>query len=213
MRAGGRSLVLAATILLLGVVVLSLAVMTVVAFPVALAFEVGLLVLVVGLGARVKRKSEQRRAQGLSPFRRGYRERDGTGIEAQVQPSGPRWATQWESRPPVDAVPLARSRLSMVLGDWDLADQAGEDILLVVTELLSNAVEHGRGPVQLSVEFRGESVQVDVHDAAPDPPHPLPRDPHRARGRGLQVVEALSSKWGWTNDPLGKTVWAEVPNV
>jgi anti-sigma regulatory factor (Ser/Thr protein kinase) len=190
MRAGRRSLGLAATIVLLGVVVVvGLAVITVVAFPVALVIELGVLALVAGVASRATTRRRRRRARDSDPL----------------------WVTRWESEPPVEAVPLTRRQLSGVLGEWGLTGEAHEDVLLVVTELLSNAVDHGRGPVRLTVELRGGSVRVEVHDTAPSPPRPQPLDPYAVRGRGLQMVEALSSEWGWSDGPVGKIVWADVP--
>jgi anti-sigma regulatory factor (Ser/Thr protein kinase) len=192
MRAGRRSLGLAATIVLLGVVVVvGLAVITVVAFPVALVIELGVLALVAGVASRATTRRRRRRARDSDPL----------------------WVTRWESEPPVEAVPLTRRQLSGVLGEWGLTGEAHEDVLLVVTELLSNAVDHGRGPVRLTVELRGGSVRVEVHDTAPGPPRPQPLDPYAVRGRGLQMVEALSSEWGWSDRPVGKIVWADVPTA
>jgi hypothetical protein len=54
-------------------------------------------------------------------------------------------------------------------------------------------------------------VRVEVRDAAAGPPRLQPHDPLRIRGRGLQLVDALATRWGWTGDPPGKVVWAEVP--
>jgi anti-sigma regulatory factor (Ser/Thr protein kinase) len=191
MRAGRRSLALAATIVLLGVVVVGLAVITVVAFPLALMMELAVLALVAGVASRATTRRGRRRAQDADPL----------------------WVTRWESEPPVEAVPLTRRQLSVVLGEWGLTGEAHEDVLLVVTELLSNAVDHGRGPVRLTVESRSGSVRIEVHDTAPDAPRPQPLDPYAVRGRGLQMVEALSSQWGWSDDPVGKIVWAEVPKA
>jgi anti-sigma regulatory factor (Ser/Thr protein kinase) len=205
-----------ASIVLVGVVVVSLVMVTAVVFPVALAIELAVLTLVVGAASRIRRGRGGRLLRGLSTLPRTHRRGNGSGgqdAQAQEQPSGPRWVTQWDARPPVPDVPLTRARLSVVLGEWDLDGETREDILLVVTELLSNAVDHGRGPVRLAVEFRGGTVRVEVHDAAPDPPRPLPPDPQRVRGRGLHLIEALSCRWGWVDDPAGKTVWAEVANV
>src|SRR3712207_6890360 len=50
--------------------------------------------------------------------------------------------------------------------DWGLNGELRENVLLVATELLSNAVEHGGAPVQLVVEAHGGGVRVEVHDAA-----------------------------------------------
>jgi anti-sigma regulatory factor (Ser/Thr protein kinase) len=215
MRGGRRFLAVVASIVLLGVVVVSLVMVTAVVFPVALAIELAVLALVVGVASRVRHSRGRRLVRGLSSLPRTHRGRPGgpQDTHAPEQAPGPRWVMQWDSRPPVPDVPLTRARLSVVLGEWDLDGETREDILLVVTELLSNAVDHGRGPVRLAVEFRGEAVRVEVHDTGPDPPRPLPPDPQRARGRGLHLIEALSSRWGWADDPAGKTVWAEVPNV
>ena len=94
---------------------------------------------------------------------------------------------------------------------WDVTGEAVEPTLLVVTELLSNAIDHGRDPVWLSIEMRDESVYVEVRDDAPEPPQLQPLKPLRVRGRGLEMIEAVSSGWGWTADPPGKIVWADVP--
>ncbi len=216
MRGGRRFLVVGASIVLIGVVVVSLVMITAVVFPVALAIELAVLALVVGTASRIRRGRGGRLVQGLSSLPRSHRRRrgpDGQDARAPEQPSGPRWVTQWETRPPVPDVPATRARLSVVLGEWDLDGDTREDILLVVTELLSNAVDHGLGPVRLAVEFRGETVRIEVHDAGPEPPRPLPPDPQRLRGRGLHLIDALSCRWGWVDDPAGKTVWAEVANV
>src|SRR3712207_9345731 len=63
-----------------------------------------------------------------------------------------------------------RDRLTTVVAEWGLPDEAGEPTLLVVNELLSNAVEHGRAPVRLTVALRGGTVRVEVQDAATAPP-------------------------------------------
>ena len=56
-------------------------------------------------------------------------------------------------------------------------------------------------------------MHVAVRDGDAGRPRALPRDPVRLRGRGLQLVEAVSSRWGWTDDPPGKVVWADVPTA
>lgn len=122
-----------------------------------------------------------------------------------------RWASEWKSAPPTEAIPASRDRVAVVLAEWGLTGAAVEPTLLVVTELLSNAIEHGRGPVSLSIELGDALVHVEVRDAAPEHPRRRPPDPRRPRGRGLQLVEGVSAQWGWTNDSAGKVVWADVP--
>ena len=88
-------------------------------------------------------------------------------------------------------LPGTRERVAVVLAEWGLTGEAVEPTLLVVTELLSNAVEHGRGPEWLSLELAGDAVHVRVRDHAPEQPTLRSADPLQVRGRGLQLVEAL----------------------
>jgi anti-sigma regulatory factor (Ser/Thr protein kinase) len=91
-----------------------------------------------------------------------------------------------------------------------VSGESAEPALLVVTELLSNAVDHGRGPVRVEVTPVNGSVRVEVQDGSPEPPRLQPPDPSRQRGRGVQMVDAVSERWGWTARGDGKVVWADV---
>jgi anti-sigma regulatory factor (Ser/Thr protein kinase) len=86
---------------------------------------------------------------------------------------------------------------------------------LVVSELVTNAVEHaagGRGPkpVTLTVSVTPRGVSIEVAD--PDPHGPAVRvaGPWDEGGRGTFLVAAHSSSWGWRPRPDGKSVWAEL---
>jgi anti-sigma regulatory factor (Ser/Thr protein kinase) len=197
----------AIVLLLLGVVVAGTAMMTVVALPLAVALGLTVLTVVGALGTRRRRRSGSRRIRETPDF---PDEERGVDVLQTQRPSHLRWAMEWESAPAPGAVPFSRSRLTVVLAEWGLVGEAIEPALLVGTELLSNAIDHGRGPVRLAVELLDTAVRVEVHDGAPEPPQMQPRDLLRARGRGLEMVEALSSRWGWTPDPPGKLVWADV---
>jgi anti-sigma regulatory factor (Ser/Thr protein kinase) len=177
-------------LLVVGVVVLGLAALALIAAPLAVVLELTVLALVAGAGVRLRRTKGWLRRRG--------------------DQAGPRWTTGWEAGPDADAVPLVRGRLAVVLDEWGLTGESGEPTLLVVTELVSNAAEHGAPPVRLAVEHRDGVVRVEVYDGSPQPPLPQPRDPARLRGRGLQLVDALSGEWGWDPEPPGKLVWAEV---
>jgi anti-sigma regulatory factor (Ser/Thr protein kinase) len=103
----------------------------------------------------------------------------------------------------------ARSFLRQVLpeeAEPDLTDV----ILLLVTELVTNAVIHARTPVHVQVELDGPRVRIDVQDDAPTPPVRRPATPESLSGRGLLLLDRLADRWGFEPGPSGKTVWFEV---
>lgn len=95
---------------------------------------------------------------------------------------------------------------------WGVAEEQTEDVELVVSELVSNAVEHGRSASRLSVELcRCRSgpitLSIRVRDWSAAPVAPRPLDVGSPRGRGLLLTEALADGWGVRPHPDGKTVW------
>jgi len=84
------------------------------------------------------------------------------------------------------------------------------DILrLVVSELVTNAVLHARSPFVVTVGRVDHTLMLAVWDESVVlPPEPLRPSTRRQRGRGLTIVEHLSSEWGVTHEHGGKTVWA-----
>ena len=94
----------------------------------------------------------------------------------------------------------------------DISDDAMEDVLLVLTELVSNAFDHGRHPRRVRL-WRSEvpcSVRVEVDDGTGTPPIIGQSRLGGYRGRGLVIIESLSTVWGTTEHQAGKTVWAEI---
>ncbi|MCO1660510.1 ATP-binding protein [Pseudonocardia sp. S2-4] len=92
-----------------------------------------------------------------------------------------------------------------------LDDERLVDVELVCVELVTNAIEHARAPraVRIRLAPRGRA-RIEVDDAGP-PRALAPRLPtlHELRGRGLALVDALST-WGVRLTPTGKTVWASL---
>ncbi|MEV6823742.1 ATP-binding protein [Amycolatopsis sp. NPDC051102] len=87
------------------------------------------------------------------------------------------------------------------------------DVLLVATELVTNAYDHGDGPLQVRMSHTPSScrVRIEVDDSCPD--HPVLATPslERPGGRGMHIVAKLARTWGVREHPGGsKTVWAEV---
>ncbi|MFD7446999.1 ATP-binding protein [Streptomyces sp. NPDC059909] len=86
-----------------------------------------------------------------------------------------------------------------------------EDVLMVVSELVTNACLHTDGPQELVLHVTPERVRIEVSDASPVPPRPRPHaDPAIPGGHGLIVLGRLARAWGSVSRGTGKTVWAEV---
>lgn len=83
---------------------------------------------------------------------------------------------------------------------------------LVVSELVTNAVRHGVGPITLTLSDTSRGIRVGVHDLGARGPEARRPDTHTPGGRGLHVVERLSVDWGVERSRAlqGKTVWAIV---
>lgn len=112
-----------------------------------------------------------------------------------------------------DAPARGRHAVTEVLVGWGCAESAQQDLLLVVSELVTNAVVHGAEPIVVTVVRAAERVRVEVTDGASDAsPHNNRAAPDAETGRGLGVVTRLAVAWGWRASPgRGKTVWAELP--
>ncbi|GAA2246509.1 ATP-binding protein [Streptomyces atrovirens] len=117
-------------------------------------------------------------------------------------------------------VPLARDFTRQALYAWGwlpaaTADQraAAEDVLLVVSELVTNACLHAEGPDHLAITCDKKVIRIEVTDRGTG--QPAPRTPHRAGrpgGHGMFIVQRLCLDWGVVRAPevAGKTVWAEL---
>jgi anti-sigma regulatory factor (Ser/Thr protein kinase) len=98
--------------------------------------------------------------------------------------------------------------------DGHLGDVFG-DVVLVISELVTNSVRHaGLGasePVQLSVGIEGDMVRVTVRDPGPGfkPPR-APSDPAHIGGWGLVLVDQLATRWGVEHDGEANVVWCEL---
>ena len=103
----------------------------------------------------------------------------------------------------------ARTFVRQVLPEVSEAEIA-DVIMLLVTELVTNAVMHARSPVRVQVEVADHQVRVGVHDDAPQPPVRRQASEEALGGRGLLLLDRLSDRWGYDAQPPGKTVWFEI---
>ena len=82
-------------------------------------------------------------------------------------------------------------------------------MLLVFSELVTNAVRHGGGAHRIVVQHTDHIVTLTVYDAGDQPPEiHTPQD--GLGGFGLKIVDQLATSWGWTPTAAGKHVWAEL---
>jgi anti-sigma regulatory factor (Ser/Thr protein kinase) len=88
-----------------------------------------------------------------------------------------------------------------------------EIVLLVVSELATNAVLHSGTEFEVRVDESAGDVRVEVSDDGPGSPVMLSPPSDAPHGRGLQIVNGLAGEWGVTRRSVvpGKTVWFSVP--
>ncbi len=127
---------------------------------------------------------------------------------AEQQFDDPARSANKSFEPTSEAASEARRYADDVLREWDVA--IPDDVLLLVAELAANAVRHARTHFELSLRLQSGSLLVAVSDADCAPPELVDPLPTASGGRGLLIVNALATSWGWEPLPGGKTVWAAV---
>ncbi|MFI5663411.1 ATP-binding protein [Streptomyces sp. NPDC051684] len=109
----------------------------------------------------------------------------------------------------------ARSRLA---GSGIEADESlAETLILIVSELVTNAVVHTGHPAVLRIALPSDvpaarlgTVRVEVADTCERPPSPRHADGEETNGRGLELVDGLADRWGWRPEGTGKAIWCEI---
>jgi anti-sigma regulatory factor (Ser/Thr protein kinase) len=128
---------------------------------------------------------------------------------------------QLEIRPDPAEVGRARrwacSRLAGAgIGD---GEPLAETLVLLVSELVTNAVVHTGRPSVLRLRLSGlhdgsvAKVRLEVADTSVCPPTPKCAEGDETGGRGLALVEGLADRWGWGHEGVGKRIWCELDRV
>lgn len=106
----------------------------------------------------------------------------------------------------------ARSRIARSgIGD---DEPLAETLVLLISELVTNAVVHTGCPAVLRMLFAAEGgVRVEVADTSDRPPKPRHAQGDDTNGRGLELVDGLADRWGWQPEGAGKSIWCELDRV
>ena len=132
---------------------------------------------------------------------------------AQLAPAAQRrWRTavSTTTEPAGKAVSSARRAAAAVLDEWGVSPETSWDLLLAASELVTNAIRHGRAPVQLRLRSTSEGIVLEVHDGSSVLPQRRDAAPDASSGRGLYLVEAVSASWGVRPTGNGKTIWCVI---
>lgn len=114
-----------------------------------------------------------------------------------------------DPRSPAAARGFVRSAVGALL-TRPAPDSVCDDLELVVSELVTNAVRAGSPTVTVAVTIDGDRILLRVSDEAGGWPEPRDADVYDTGGRGLPLVSAISSSWGVRMSGTGKVVWAEL---
>ncbi|ALO91845.1 Regulator protein [Streptomyces hygroscopicus subsp. limoneus] len=136
-----------------------------------------------------------------------------TGFDVPVEPL--RRAAHYTGEPGciAEARAFASQFLQQLRTEWcATADgRADGELLLMVSELVTNADLHSDGPYILELEGTAASVAVSVYDSSTALPRRYPKDPKRVGRHGLEIVHALASEVTVERVPVGKRVRAVFP--
>jgi signal transduction histidine kinase/serine phosphatase RsbU (regulator of sigma subunit)/anti-sigma regulatory factor (Ser/Thr protein kinase) len=108
----------------------------------------------------------------------------------------------------LSAVGTARRAVAAQMRAWQVAGRVVADMVLLTSELVTNALRHARGPYELRLRHVAREVVVEVGDATALRPRRRRVDGEAESGRGLTIVEAVADRWGSRSTAGGKVVWA-----
>jgi anti-sigma regulatory factor (Ser/Thr protein kinase) len=104
---------------------------------------------------------------------------------------------------------MVRRALSSWLRDVECSAATSRDVILVVSELVTNAVVHAGSVHRVVAALVDARLRIEVYDRDSRPPRLRP-DGGPNGGFGLRIVAALADGWGWLPTRSGKLVWTEV---
>lgn len=112
--------------------------------------------------------------------------------------------------PDLSLVQVARAFVRAHVAALGLDDDVRDAAVLLTSEAVTNAFTHGRSEARLQVVPLPGGMRIEVADDNSRHPQPQEEDADALDGRGLSIIDMLSTRWGVRDDPYGKTVWFEV---
>lgn len=137
-------------------------------------------------------------------------------------PAGPAHAERRVLDEDLSDLGPARRWVDDVLEGCDVDEEQRRTAMLLTSEVLTNALEHGQGPITATVEVDARKLRIAVRDGSTDEPELQSPEPQDLSGRGVLFLERLASRWGVErhdgSDAVGrhsgvvegKTVWFEI---
>jgi len=111
-----------------------------------------------------------------------------------------------------ESVRRARRTITAFLDPSDVPGAVVDDLVLLVSELVTNAVVHAGSPAAVRLDADVERIKVAVADRdATRAPTMADPDPASSSGRGVRLVDRLATRWGVEPHSEGKVVWFELP--
>ncbi|MET7728115.1 ATP-binding protein [Streptomyces mirabilis] len=121
----------------------------------------------------------------------------------------PSYTETWDCEP--ESAAKARRLVSAALSLWGIGERA-DVCVLIASELVSNAINHSRCRrfrIRIS-RPHDRTIKILVSDTSHRVPTPGNADSDSESGRGLHLIEVMSTKWGYDRRRWGEIVWAEL---
>ncbi|MEU1513913.1 SpoIIE family protein phosphatase [Streptomyces sp. NPDC005811] len=130
-------------------------------------------------------------------------------LVARTRALGPQQVAQWDLPSDPAVVAHTRAAVTSQLTAWNL-DELAFTTELIASELVTNAIRHATGPVQLRL-LRDRTLICEVSDGSGTSPRLRRARTEDEGGRGLFLVARLTERWGTRYTPTGKIIWTEQP--
>lgn len=145
----------------------------------------------------------------IAPQAGVHREDDATVLVATLHELPSHDVASWVLNSTPAVVSRARELVRGQLAEWDL-ERLVDTTELLVSELVTNALRHARGPIELRL-MRADGLVCEVADALEAAPQMRRARSTDEGGRGLHLVNQLAGRWGTRSTASGKIVWFELP--